>query len=196
MHRFVIHTTDSAPEEATPMLEKIEDDLGHVPNLYGELADAPAVLDAYLSLDKRFRNTELTPLQRNIVLLTASRANECEYCIAVHSSELTEAGFPTEEIEHVRNVEPLSDDRLEALRLFTHRIVERRGHVTDEHIADFLEAGFERPQVLEVVLGVAMKTLSNYTNHIMDTPLDERISDFAWSSETRESERQPAATPA
>lgn len=196
MHRFVIHTTDTAPEKATPMLEKIEDDLGYVPNLFGGLADAPAVLDAYLSLDKRFRNTELTPLQRNIVLLTASRANECEYCMAAHSADLSEAGFPTDEIERVRSAEPLSDDRLEALRLFTHRIVERRGHPRDEHIADFLEAGFERPQVLEVVLGVAMKTLSNYTNHIMDTPLDEPIADFAWSGETRESERQPATTSA
>jgi uncharacterized peroxidase-related enzyme len=196
MHRFVIHTTDTAPEKATPMLEKIEDDLGYVPNLFGGLADAPAVLDAYLSLDKRFRNTELTPLQRNIVLLSASRANECEYCMAAHSKELSEAGFPADEIERVRSAEPLSDDRLEALRLFTHRIVERRGHPTDEHIADFLEAGFERPQVLEVVLGVAMKTLSNYTNHIMDTPLDEPIADFAWSGETRESKRQPATTSA
>lgn len=196
MHRFVIHTPDSAPEKATPMLEKIEDDVGYVPNLFGGLADAPAVLDAYLSLDKRFRNTELTPLQRNIVLLTASRTNECGYCMAAHSTELAEAGFPTDEIERVRNMEPLSDDRLEALRLFTHRIVKRRGHLSDEHIADFLEAGFERPQVLEVVLGVAMKTLSNYTNHIMDTPLDEQIAEFAWSGETREPERQPAATSA
>lgn len=183
MHRFVIHTTDSAPEDARPILEQVDDDLGFVPNLYGGMADAPPVLHAYLELDEHFKRTGLTSLQRTIVMLAASRANECEYCIAAHSAELSETGYPVDQIENLRNARSLSDGKLEALRTFTQRVVESRGHPTDEDIAAFLDAGFERPQVLEVVLGVSMKTLSNYVNHIADTPLDEQFADFAWSPE-------------
>lgn len=181
MDRFVIHTPTTAPEKARPILKRIDDDLGYLPNLYAGLADAPTALEGYLSLDERFQATSLTPLQRTIVLLTASRTNECHYCIAVHTAELSEAGYPDDQIENLRNMRSLSDPKLDALRVFTHRLVEARGQVSEDDVEAFLEAGYERPQVLEIVLGVSMKTLSNYVNHLLDTPLDEQFEDFAWT---------------
>jgi len=56
------------------------------------------------------------------------------------------------------------------------------GHrsVLSSVIAAFQEAGYDAQQVLEVVLGVGMKTLSNYTNHIAGTELDAAFQHRAW----------------
>ncbi|MDX1577713.1 MAG: carboxymuconolactone decarboxylase family protein [Gemmatimonadota bacterium] len=183
MTQFPVHTTETAPDEARSTLEGIRKEFGFVPNLFGEMADAPPVLDAYMRMDELFERTSLDSLERSIVRLTASRANECEYCIAAHSAELASQDFPREQIEILRNLDELPDERLEALRAFTELLVKQRGHASDEQIEAFLDAGFERRQVFEVVLGVSLKTLSNYVNHLADTPVDEPFADFAWTEE-------------
>jgi alkylhydroperoxidase family enzyme len=44
----------------------------------------------------------------------------------------------------------------------------------------FLNAGYTRGQVFEVLMAISMKTLSNYANHIAGTPLDAKFEPFAW----------------
>jgi alkylhydroperoxidase family enzyme len=58
--------------------------------------------------------------------------------------------------------------------------VEQRGWVEPDQMNDFLDAGYSSQQALEVVLGIGLKTLSNYTNHLADTPLDEAFAGRAW----------------
>ena len=67
---------------------------------------------------------------------------------------------------------PIDDKKLEALRLFTHKMVDQRGVLNEGELDAFLAAGYTPENALEVVLGIAMKTLSNYANHLMDTPID------------------------
>lgn len=181
---FPIHAIEDAPPKARPTLERIQKQFGFIPNLFGEMAEARPALEGYLRLDEQFRGTSLTPVEQGVVLLAASLSNQCEYCVAVHSAELARAGLPRAETERLRDGQPLSDDRLEALRRFTQTLVEDRGHVDEHEIEAFLNAGCDRQQILEVALGVSMKTLSNYVNHIADTPLDERFAEFAWERET------------
>lgn len=179
MIEFPIHTTGSAPEAARSTLEKIESDLGFIPNLFAEMADAPAVLEAYLSTDRAFEKTSLSETERNVVRLAVSVANACEYCTAVHATQLESAGLSPDEIEKLKKRQRLSDPRLEALRSFTASLVRMRGHADDDRVEEFLDAGFTRPQIQEVVLGVSLKTLSNYINHLADTPVDEAFSGHA-----------------
>jgi alkylhydroperoxidase family enzyme len=88
---------------------------------------------------------------------------------------------PTDVVEAIREDRPISDSRLEALRVFTTTVVEKQGWLADEDVAAFLAAGFTKAQILEVILGVSFKTLSNYTNHIADTPLDPAFQAAAWA---------------
>ena len=173
MSRFTVHTPSDAPEKSKAILDRTEKALGFVPNLYGTFAGAPALLDAYTKVSMAFDQTSFDATERQTVLLTASRINDCQYCLAAHNTISKMQGVPDEVLTALRDDTPLPTERLEALRTFTKILVEKRGWAPEEDVEAFLSAGFEPQQVLEVVLGVGLKTLSNYTNHLASTPIDE-----------------------
>ena len=45
----------------------------------------------------------------------------------------------------------------------------------------FYSAGYKHQQLLEIILILAQKVMSNYTNHLADTPVDEPFKKFDWS---------------
>lgn len=180
MTEFTIHTIESVPPEARATLEAARKKYGFLPNLLGELAAAPSALKGYVTLSELLSQSSLGPIEQQIVLIAASLENGCNYCVAAHTAGLKMSGFAGDQIDALRSGRPLADRKLEALRAFTRAVVERRGLVTDAEIQHFLAAGYAREQVLDVLLGVAMKTLSNYTNHIVRTPLDPQLQPFEW----------------
>ncbi len=180
MSQFVILTVDSAPIEARPALQAAQGKFGFLPNLLGELAAAPAALQAYLTLNELLGKTSFSPAAQQVILITVSRTNDCDYCVAAHTAGAKMAKLADDQIDAVRRGGPLADPQLEALRAFTAAVVEQRGHVSEVQLQDFLTSGHTQAQVFEVLVGVAMKTLSNYANHIADTPLDPQLQPFAW----------------
>lgn len=182
MSIFSIHTTQSAPEAARPILEDARKSYGFLPNLLGGLAEAPAALEAYRALARLVEKTSLSPAEQQVILIAASVENSCEYCVAAHSTIASMHKLPEAAIEALRAGRPIDDPRLEALRHFTVILVEKRGFASDQEVQDFLSAGFTRSQALEVVLGVTMKTLSNYANHLIDTPVDAAFAPRAWAA--------------
>ena len=178
---YTIHTPETAPEAARETLEGARKAFGFVPNLLGVMAEAPALLKAYRALHALFDETSFTPTERQVVLMTASYENGCEYCIAAHTVIAAMQKVPRHVVEAIRNGAPIADSKLEALRRFATVIVKARGWPSEEDVGAFLEAGYTKAQVLEVVLGVGFKTLSNYTNHIAGTPLDKAFAAAAWS---------------
>lgn len=180
MTEFAIHTIASAPAEARGSLEAARQKFGFLPNLLGELAAAPSALKGYLALGELLSESSLGPVEQQIVLLAASLENSCNYCVAAHSAGLKAGGVADDQIDAVRSGRPFADAKLEALRAFTTAVVRRRGAVTDAEVQQFVSAGYAREQVFDVLLGVAMKTLSNYTNHIAHTPLDRPLKAFEW----------------
>ena len=111
-------------------------------------------------------------------------ANNCEYCVAAHSGGLKTAGLADDELDALRKRRSLNDVRLETLRVFVKSVVESRGWIKPPELQRFLNAGYLPEQVFEVLVGISMKTLSNYANHIADTPLDPRLEPFAWEPST------------
>ncbi len=184
MSGFEVRSIESAPEAARPILSEAEKRYGFVPNLLGILAEAPAALEGYVTLAGIFEKTSLSAAERQVVLLAASTENGCDYCMAAHSMLAAQAGVPQEAVAAIRAGREVSDARLEALRKFTARAVAERGRITESDIEAFLAAGFTRQQVLEVILGIAVKTLSNYTNHIAKTPIDSAFAAGAAASAT------------
>jgi uncharacterized peroxidase-related enzyme len=164
---------ETAPEASRQLLEGAKRKNGFIPNLLGVLAEAPAALEAYTSVSDLLAKSSLTATERETVLIAASIRNGCDYCVAAHSTIARMQKVPEEVIEALREERPISDPRLEALRRFTETLVEKRGWASEQEVRTFLETGFRRSQVLEVVLGVTLKTLSNYTNNLVDTPLDK-----------------------
>lgn len=181
MTTFPVHTPESAPAGSRAILEGAQKSLGFVPNLLGVFAEAPAALEAYTAIGTTFDKTSFSPTERQIILLSTSFENECAYCMAAHTTIGTMQKVPAGVLEAVRNGEPLADPKLEALATFTRKVVQEAGWVAEEDVRSFLEAGYSRSQVLELLVGVAMKTLSNYTNHISETALDDAFQPQAWS---------------
>lgn len=177
---FPIHDLESAPAGARATMEAVRARFGFIPNLIGELAAAPAAVKAYATLSELFGQSSLSPVEQQVVLLSVSRANGCHYCVAAHSAGLKMAGAADEVMAALRDGRPLADPKLEALRALATQLVDRRGHVPPEELQRFLDAGYRAEQVLEVLVGAAMKTLSNYTNHLAETPLDPQFGRFAW----------------
>lgn len=180
MSQFKIHNAETAPEESKELLKGAEKQLGFVPNLYGIMSEAPAALKAYNGLSQNFENSSLNSTEQQVVLLSASYVNECHYCMAVHSTVGQMQKIDDEVIEALRTGKPIKDEKLEALRKFTQEVVERRGWISQEDVDAFLNAGYSNAQLLEVIVGVAQKTLSNYINHIAKTPLDEAFEPNKW----------------
>lgn len=178
---FTLHEIETAPEAAKPLLEAARKSFGMVPNLHRVLAEAPAALEAYGTLWGLFDRSSFTPAERQVIYLTSNFENECRYCMAGHTVLAKAAGVPAEAIEALREGKPLADAKLEALHAFTRTVVVNRGWVPQEGLEAFLAAGYTRQQVLEVILGVAVKVISNYTNHLAETPLDPFMKDTVWA---------------
>ena len=176
MTNFPIHTVQTAPEASKPLLEAVKGKFGIVPNLLGEFAESPTTLKAYLELSATIGGGTLSPLEQQVVQITASVLNGCHYCVAAHSTIADGQKLSREVIDAVRANQPLADKKLEALRQFTITVVNARGWATAAEVAAFLGAGYSKAHVLEVVLSVALKTISNYANHLMDTPVDQAFS--------------------
>jgi len=181
MIEFRVHDVDSAPEASRSRLESSKQEYGMIPNLHGIMAESPAVLEAYRKLNELFtQQSSLSPDQQNVVWLTIAVENRCHYCVPAHTAIAKSMKLSDDAIDALRDGRALSDDALEALRDFTRKVVRDRGEVSNEDVQKFMDAGHSRQQVLEVVLGVSQKVLSNYINAITDTPIDEPFQKFEW----------------
>jgi len=181
MIRFTLHNTEDAPDGSSDLLVGVEKKFGFVPNLTRVLAEAPAALEAYLSLGAVLENSSLTAAEQQVAILATSFENECAYCMSAHTGIARMLKVPEPVVEALRAGETLPDPRLQSLAAFTRKVVRQRGHVSATDVDSFLAAGFDRRQLLEVLVAVTMKTLSNYTNHLADTPLDAAFADHAWA---------------
>jgi len=165
---------ETAPEKSRPFLEKIQKSFKFIPNLFGVFANSPVLLEGYLGLEGVFDKGSLSAVERSIVLLAASVENSCKYCTAAHSTVLKAfLHVPSEVVSAVRSNLPLPDPKLNSLVVLTREIVSERGHVGAQTIENFLAAGYRKDQILEVLIGVALKTMSNYLDHIAPTELDQ-----------------------
>jgi len=181
MTRFIAHTVESAPAESRPMLEGIRRSFGFVPNLFGVFAESPAALRGALAIYEAFSTSSLTAAEQQLVMLAVSEANDCEYCVAAHSTLAKRiAKVDRALVDATRRREPLVDAKLDALVTFTRKVVEQRGMLAEADVATFLEAGYTKHQLIEVLLGVGMKTFNNYVDHIARTPLNDQFKAEAW----------------
>ncbi len=170
-------TYENAPEGSRAILEPFR---ARIPNLYAALAHSPGLLSTYRHGYEAFRNDGgFDATEQEVVFLAVSQFHDCRYCQAAHSAIAAANGVDSEVVRAVVTARPLASSRLEALRRLTLELVDRRGYPSDATLAEFLAAGFSERQVLEIILAIAVKTISNYTNHVIHTPIDERFARFA-----------------
>ena len=181
MTEFNLHTIETAPAGSKDVLQKINDKWGFIPNFMAVIAESPAMLESYMALNDIFDKTSLTETERQIILMTNANKHECTYCMAAHTTVSQMSKVPGDVIESLRDNKPIEDKKLEALRKFTSIINETRGWPSENEVNDFLAAGYSKEVILDIIVGTAMKVMSNYTNHITDTKIDEVFEANSWS---------------
>ena len=175
-----------SPDQAEPLardrLQEVQKKLGFLPNMHTVMANSPGLLDTYIYGYDRFRESSgFTPAEQEVVLLAISRENGCTYCVAAHSFLADKmSGVPVKVTDAIRDGESIPDSRLAALHDFTRSMVVKRGLPRKADVQAFLAAGYSERQILEIVLAIAVKTLSNYANHLFHTPVDAMFASRAW----------------
>ncbi len=177
---FQIHTETTAPEASKRLMEQAKKNIGIIPNLERVMAESPALLEGYVHLWELFDTTSLSPIERQVVYQTANFENQCEYCVPWHTKLSQIVGMAPNDIEALRQGVELDDPKLELLRRFTKSLILNRGKIAEPELKAFFAVGYSAQQALEVILGIAVKTMSNYTNSITGTPLDKAVEKLRW----------------
>ena len=177
---FVSHTAETAPAGAGRFLQNAEKAFGYVPSPVARMAESPQLLEAFTKVNTIFEATTLSPLEREVLIMTVATEFGCHYCVAMHTGKLVAQSAPDEVISTLRSRQVLSDPRLEALRAFTLAVVETRGEVPQDQLDSFFAAGYTLQNALEVVLGIGTYTLSNFANRMTAAPLDAAFENFRW----------------
>ncbi len=183
MDTFQVHTINSAPLASKPLLADSINAFGHIPNLHGTLAESPKLLEAYKMLHELFASSSFDKDELTVVWQTINVEHECHYCVPAHTAIAKSMKVDDAITDALRNGQPMPTDKLQALHTLTLSIVRNRGRVSQAELDAFYAAGYEKRHVLEIILGLSQKVISNYTNHIAETPVDKPFVKFAWLPE-------------
>ena len=173
---------ENTPQASVPLLKHAQDCFGFIPNMFGLMAHAPGLLSTYQHGYAQFRNDSgFTAVEQELVFLAISIEHGCEYCVSAHSMVARVLSkMPAEVLSALREQAPLADVKLAALAGFTRQMVQTRGLPDRAQVDAFLSAGYSERQILELILAIAIKTISNYSNHLLHTPLDAAFAGHRW----------------
>jgi len=182
---FADHTIESAPPDARRSMTATQQHLGYLPAAMARMAASPHLLDGFIKLNAIFESSTLDPVAREALVMTIATRNGCHVCVAMHTARLTALGADSDIISGLRTAgrpeaRPLADERLEAIRVFTLRVLDTTGEVGEQALRAFLASGYTSQNALEVVLGIGTYTMSTLANRLTGAPLDDQLSAFAW----------------
>jgi uncharacterized peroxidase-related enzyme len=167
-----IPTIDAAPAASQPLLQAVQKQLGSVPNLFRVIANSPAALEGYLNFNAALGKGVLDAKTRERIALAVAEINGCGYCLAAHTY-LGRNVAKLDDAEITANRNGASNDpKADAAVRFAAAIVRERGHATDAEIAAVKAAGYDDAAIVEIVLHVALNTLTNYVNEVAKTVVD------------------------
>ena len=169
---FELHDKQTAPEASKALLDKSLNAFGMIPNLHAVMAESPPLLEAYQTLHDLFQQTSFDADELTVVWQTINVEHKCHYCVPAHTMIAQMMKVDESIIEALRNTTPLPNDKLQVLHTTTLALVRNRGHLSEDEISAFLASGYEQRHLLEIVLGISQKVMSNYVNHLAETPLD------------------------
>ena len=177
---FKIHDIDSAPEGSSEFLENYKKQNGMIPNIFGVMAEAPGLLEGYVDLHKLFLDSSFNAEELTVVWQSINVEHNCTYCVPAHTGIAHMMKVDPVLTDALRDQKPLPTNKLQVLLDTTLAMVRKRGELSEEEINKFYAAGYGQRQLLEIVLGLSQKVMSNYVNHIAGTPTDDVFKKFAW----------------
>ena len=172
MTRINIPRPRPDPWRNAPLLEAVNKQRGVVPNLMQVLGNSPAALGGYLSLNGALSKGALGAKTGERIALAIAEINGCGYCLAAHTY-LGKNVAKLDDAEIAANRDGTStDSKADAAVRFAAKVARERGHVADADVQAVKKAGFSDAEVMEIVVHVALNTLTNYVNEVAQTAID------------------------
>jgi alkylhydroperoxidase family enzyme len=171
----------TVPEESQVLLDQLEKSLGMVPNFHAMISVSPQALKGYMTLHQLATESAFNEDEVTVVWQTINVEHACHYCVPAHTAVAKGMGVDDSISQALRDETPLPSEKLEALRQFTLMVVRNRGNVPEVDINAFKATGFTDRSITDIVLILSQKVMSNYLNHMADTPVDDAFSDFSWT---------------
>jgi AhpD family alkylhydroperoxidase len=178
IHQLKPVDRDRAVGASMALLDTTLRQVGFVPNMYANMADAPAVLSTCLHGHALFRSESgLSTVEQAVVFLAVSQGNGCTCCTAMHSMIADRvSGVPTPVWQAIRQQQPIPDAKLAVLFATTTDLVKTLGQPCPASVKAFLAAGYQERDLIYIILAASAQVLNNYSNHAFAPVLDERFS--------------------
>lgn len=164
-----------AQDRVQEIRETVREKWGFVPNLVDQLVTSPETARLYLDGSEIIAGGVLSEEEQNAVKLTVSTANGCDYCRSAHRAIGKQVGTPSEELQRIDRGELPTDERLANLVDATRLVMTERGWLDGKQLEMLEGRGVDRRQLYEIISIVALKTISNYVNHIAHTEVDSEF---------------------
>ena len=170
MKTVTVPTYNSVSPGNQAIFDNLKKALGFVPNLYATFAHSETALSTYLALQNA--KSSLSAKAREVVNLAVSEVNQCQYCLAAHTALGQMVGFSTEQIQDIRGGTAPFDARLDALARLVRNVALKRGHANQDVVQAFFAAGWTEGNLVDVMLVIGDKTVSNYLHSTTKIPVD------------------------
>ncbi len=170
MSKFTVPTRGEVSENNQAIFDNLQKGLGFVPNLYAYYAKNETALADYLTLQNR--KSTLKAKEREVINLVTSQVNGCRYCQSAHTVLGKMNGFTDEQVIEIRKGTAAFDTQLDALAKFTKAVVEGKGKVNQDVKDNFFAAGYTEANLIDVVIVVGDKIISNYIHNIAGFEID------------------------
>jgi len=168
--QFSVPTIEQVSDNNKAIFEKLQKGLGFVPNLYATFAYSNTALGDYLTLQNR--KSSLSNKEKEVINLVVSQVNDCLYCLSAHTAIAKMNGFTDEQVLEIRTGEASFDAKLNALAVFVKDVSERRGKPSAGAVDAFLQAGYTKENIIDVVIIIGDKTITNLMHGITKVPID------------------------
>lgn len=170
MSKFTVPTRGEVSENNQAIFDNLQKGLGFVPNIYAYYAKNETALGDYLALQNR--KSTLNAKEREVINLVTSQINGCRYCQSAHTVLGKMNGFTDEQVMEIRKGVATFNTKIDALAKFTKAVVENKGKVDQEVKDNFFNAGYTEANLIDVVIVVGDKVISNYINNLIGFEID------------------------
>lgn len=170
MTTFNVPTKENVSDNNKAIFESLEKNVGMVPNLYASYAHSETALGDYLALQNR--KSTLKAKEREVINLVVSQVNDCKYCLSAHTAIGKMNGFTDEQILEIRTGEAHWDTKLDALAKFVKSAVVNRTKASEEAIDKFFSAGYDKANLIDVLMVIGDKFISNLVHGTTQVPID------------------------
>ena len=182
MSHFPIYTIQTAPADAVPVLESLQQIFGFIPNIAAAMAGSPVLLGSFVPVFQNVHAGSFNERQIQTLLLTNAVANACTWAVAFHSMLALKEGLAPADVQAIRAGRLPQDAQLAALSALSKRYIETRGRLADADLQAFFAAGYSQASALEVITVVAASTMTNYVGNVARPPLEEAFEQHAWTA--------------